>query len=47
MFGMGKSTTISIVNQFLKAIRKHKNLFIKFPVTKDHSPIENKDLKLP
>ena len=32
---MGKSTAVSIVNFFLKATRKHKNRFIKFPVNKE------------
>ena len=35
VFGMGKSTAIGIVKQFLKAMRKHKDRFIKFPYTKE------------
>ena len=35
MFGMGKSTAIAIVKQFLKAMRKHRNRFIKFPFTRE------------
>ena len=34
VFGMGKSTAI-VVKQFLRAMRNHKDRFIKFPYTKE------------
>ena len=45
VFGMGKSTAIAILNQFLKAMRKHKNRFIKFPVTKEDVRVKIEEVK--